>query len=104
MLRAVSVAIWPLAAMADCGLDLAAIEYREKVTVIAVHARYKDCDCRRSYLRHAKAHPFTAASREVNRPPTSIACSGTAIRVVNPFTGLLNMRISLKQLNLAAHA
>ena len=41
-------------------LALTAIEYGEKMTVIEVLVRDKNCDCRRSYLRHATAQPVTA--------------------------------------------
>jgi len=41
-------------------LALTAIEYSDKLTVIAVLIHDKNCDCRRSYLRHATAQPVTA--------------------------------------------
>ena len=46
--------------IAGDGLALTAVEYGEKMTVIAVLVRNKNCDCRRSYLRHATAQPVTA--------------------------------------------
>ena len=41
-------------------LALTAIEYSDKMTVITVIVYDKNCDCRRSYLRHATAQPVTA--------------------------------------------
>ena len=41
-------------------LALTAIEYSHKMTVITVLVHDKNCDCRRSYLRHAAAQPVTA--------------------------------------------
>jgi hypothetical protein len=41
-------------------LALTAVEYSDKMTVITVLVRDKNCDCRRSYLRHATAQPVTA--------------------------------------------
>ena len=41
-------------------LALTAIEYSHKMAVITVLMHDKNCDCRRSYLRHASAQPVTA--------------------------------------------
>lgn len=41
-------------------LALTATEYSHKMTAITVLVDDKNCDCRRSYLRHATAHPLTA--------------------------------------------
>ncbi len=41
-------------------LALTAIEYSHKMTAITVLVHDKNCDCRRSYLRHATAQPVTA--------------------------------------------
>jgi hypothetical protein len=41
-------------------LALTAVECSDKMTVITVLVRDKNCDCRRSYLRHATAQSVTA--------------------------------------------
>ena len=50
--------------IAGSGLAFATIEFNEKLTVITVLIRDKDCDCRRSHLRHVTARPVTAALQQ----------------------------------------
>jgi hypothetical protein len=46
--------------IAGDGLALTTIEYGHKMAVITVLVKDKNCDCRRTYLRHATAQPVTA--------------------------------------------
>ena len=46
--------------IASAGIALTAIKYGEKMTVMTVLVHDKNCDCRRSHMRHATAQPVTA--------------------------------------------